>query len=120
MNGCKYDICTASESNPETRGLRGCACLMEERMEPTKYSAEWIRDQVTEKKATRLNLRCCSLCNTELYYSFEPADVVTFSSSCECVNYYSPPRSSSFEEIARNLAMQSSDKIRDDIMSRLV
>lgn len=120
MNECKYGVCTASELNPDTRGLRGCACLMEERVETTKYSAEWVREQVIEKKATRLNLRCCSLCNTQLYYSFEPAGVVTFSNACECVRYYEPPRPSSFEEVASNLAMQSSDEIRDNIMTGLV
>jgi hypothetical protein len=93
---------------------------MEERVETTKYSAEWVREQVIEKKATRLNLRCCSLCNTQLYYSFEPAGVVTFSNACECVRYYEPPRPSSFEEVASNLAMQSSDEIRDNIMTGLV
>jgi hypothetical protein len=98
--------------------------MMEERMEPTKYSAEWIRNQVTEKQATQLNLRCCSMCNTQLYYSFVPTQIisytVTYNSNCECVRYYTPPRPASFEEIASNLAMQSSDKIRDDIMAGLV
>lgn len=33
MGECKYGICTASDSHPDTRGLRGCACMMEERRE---------------------------------------------------------------------------------------
>jgi hypothetical protein len=87
-----------------------------------KYSAEWIREQVRERASTRLDLRSCSICGTPLYYEFEPPggeDRVVYHSSCGCTTYYTPPHPSSYEDIARTLAMQSSDAIRDSIVARL-
>lgn len=85
-----------------------------------KYSAEWIKAEVREKKATRLMLRTCSICDAPLYYVFEPDGAVRFHFSCNCTRHYSPPRPSSFDEIENLLTIQSNDEFRDNIMRGLI
>lgn len=82
-----------------------------------KYSAEWVRDQVKAKSARNLPLHQCSLCNEWVGYQFNDAFGPLYDSSCGCKS--EPPRRKSYQDVADMLAMQSSDEIRDRIMSRL-
>lgn len=81
-----------------------------------KYSADWIRQQAQEKDASWLVNHDCSLCGTDVGYIIN-GDAVYYRSGCGCS--WSPDRPSSFQDIAAWLAMQSSDEIRDRIMSKL-
>lgn len=82
-----------------------------------KYSAEWIKEQVGDR--TWLPLRECSICNSPLGYVVEDGRV-GYNSNCGCVSYTTPLRECGFEGIAESLAIQSSDEIRDRMMSRLL
>lgn len=83
--------------------------------EAAKYSAEWIREHVRTTGAYRLDHHRCGMCNSMVAYRFGAPDDVFFDSSCDCSS--SPEHLSSWSEIADWLAMQSSDEIRDRILS---
>lgn len=82
-----------------------------------KYSADWVREQVTEKKATTLDHHSCGLCGYMTNYAFQPGGNVYFDPGCDCT--WGGHLPSSFEAVADWLAMQSSDETRDRIMSGL-
>ena len=82
-----------------------------------KYSAEWIKEQVGTR--TRLPLRNCTLCNTELYYLVKE-DRIFFDGNCDCVSYTTQLIESSWDKLAATFALQSSDEIRDKLMERLL
>ncbi len=82
-----------------------------------KYSADWIRQQATEKKASWLPNHACGLCGVDVGYLIYDQDVF-YRSGCGCS--WSSDRPSDFGEIANWLAMQSSDDIRDKIMAKLL
>lgn len=88
---------------------------------PKKYSAEWVEDQVREKKANKLPHHDCAICGQWVSYKFYPVMNdkydVRFFSSCGCGS--APPQPSSFAKISDWLRMQSTDEMRDKIMSRL-
>lgn len=81
-----------------------------------KYSVEWVKEQAEGK--TRLDHHDCSICGENVGYIIQ-GEFVEFDGNCGCVSYRWPARPSSFEEIAQFLQAQSSDEIRDRIMSRL-
>jgi hypothetical protein len=82
-----------------------------------KYSAEWVREQSAGK--TRLDHHDCGGCGYMTAYIFDGPNVL-FDPGCYCSRYGpSPMEPRSYESIAEWLAMQSSDEIRDRIMSRL-
>ena len=78
------------------------------------YSAEWVKQQAAGKHW--LDHHDCSLCGCVVGYSFDGDDVY-FNPACGCS--WGPSERRSFQDIADWLAMQSSDDIRDKIMSRL-
>jgi hypothetical protein len=85
--------------------------------EQTKYSAEWVRQQAAGK--TRLDHHDCGGCGYMTAYLFD-GDNVYFDPGCHCSSYGpSPFEPCSFKDIANWLAMQSTDEVRDRIMSRL-
>jgi len=86
-------------------------------VEPIKYSAEWIKQQVDEKGATELLHHDCGFCGYWVRYLFYQDGGVEFASACNCS--WSPPRVSFYEDIANWLAMQRNDEVRDRIMARL-
>ena len=79
-----------------------------------KYSEAWVREQTNGK--TWLGSHACSLCGEWVGHEIH-GEYVEFRSACGCS--WSPNRQSSFAEIARDLAMQKSDEIRDRMMARL-
>jgi hypothetical protein len=85
--------------------------------DPEKYSAEWLKELVKEKRYSSLGFRECSICNKTLHYIFVK-DEVFYQSSCACSSW-SPPRPRSYEDIAHTLRLQSTDELRDTILSRL-
>ena len=83
-----------------------------------KYTAEWVRDHVHTTGAYGLDHHRCGICNSMVAYSFDPPGSepeVFFYAGCDCAQ--SPGRPSSWSEIADWLAMQSSDEIRERIVS---
>ena len=78
---------------------------------PVRYSAEWLE----ELDADRLDHHPCGLCGFMTFYFLKPQ--VAFNSGCNCA--WSPPRPSSFQEIAEWLNMQRSDDIRENILQGL-
>ena len=81
-----------------------------------KYSAEWVRAEAQTKGASYVDHHRCGLCDHMVYFSIR-GDIVLFHPACDCG--WSNPEPRSFEDIARWLAMQSSDEIRDKIMEGL-
>lgn len=83
-----------------------------------KYSAGWIREQVEAKNAYSLPINQCTFCRDWVGYFFNAVgENVFYDSSCGCKS--EPPRRESYQGVADMLAVQSSDEIRDRIMSRL-
>lgn len=85
--------------------------------DPEKYSAQWLKELVKEKGYTKLRLTKCSICYEELHYLFVK-DEVFYKSTCGCSSW-SPPQSRSYEDIEHTLRIQSTDDLRDSILSRL-
>lgn len=83
-----------------------------------KYSAEWIKEQAQLKGACRLDHHNCCICGVMVGYDIA-GDLVQFDANCDCTTYYSPPRPSSFEDIADWLARCDFDVTRDRIMEGL-
>lgn len=82
-----------------------------------RYTAEWVEARVTEAGATWLDNHDCSICKAVVGYQFSPDGEVWFAGGCNCS--WSPPRPSSFQDVANWLRMQSSDEIRDRLMAGL-
>ena len=84
-----------------------------------KYSADWVREEVKRRGASLLLHHDCSLCGYPTAYHFGgPFAEVVFDAGCDCT-HRSSLREASYDAIADWLAMQSSDDIREAIMSGL-
>lgn len=81
-----------------------------------KYTAKWVEIEAHNKKAYRLDHHECGICGVMVYYSLQPR--VTFISGCGCGSW-TPPRPSSWSEIADWLQMQKTDEMRDNILKGL-
>lgn len=81
-----------------------------------KYSAEALRATVAANSYRMLDHHDCAICGVMVRYYFGPDGEVEFDPSCGCVSGDNS-RPSSYEEIADWLAMQSSDEMRERILS---
>lgn len=96
-----------------------------------KYSEPWLRTLVVANGYSKLLHHDCGGCKYWVRYLFlppyeespdprvGPRRDVFFDPSCNCSSHHDDPRPSSFQEIADWLKMQSSDEIRDRILSRM-
>lgn len=88
-------------------------------MEPEKYSAKWVESEVRRRGARNLKVHNCSMCGYPCGYLFGADDdlpPVVYDSGCDCTRGYSYCPSS-YEDVAALLRMQSSDEIREKLMS---
>lgn len=82
----------------------------------SKYTAEAVKEAAFAANAVWLNHHACGACGTMVGYLLRDEEVY-FQSGCGCS--WSPPRPSSWADIASWLAMQSDDAQRDQILSGL-
>ena len=84
----------------------------------SKYTAEAIAATVREHGYCMLMHHSCAFCGVWVRFLFGPDDRVVFDPNCECASSFGGYRISSYQDISDWLGMQSSDDIRDKILSR--